>query len=115
MCNSFKIRPTHFSCGAKIFLRGASPALVMGLWTDFYTSQKINIFLRTLTVLTKFDLANQVVRQPVQLHTFNAKLPVFDERVAQPDFVAVNCSDVVMSVFHAPVLTHSLISLQLQL
>jgi len=80
---------------------------------DFYTSQKINIFLRTLSVLTKFDLANQGVRQPVQLHIFNAQLPVFDETLAQPYFVVVNCSDVVMSVFHSPVLTRSLIFLLL--
>ena len=81
---------------------------------DFYASQKINIFLRTLSVLAKFDLANQAVRQPVQPHTFNAQLLAFDEILAQPDFVAVNCSDVVMSLFHSPVLTHSLIFLQLQ-
>jgi len=80
---------------------------------DFYASQKINIFLRTLSVLAKFDLANQGVRQPVQLHVFNAQLPVFDETLAQPDFVVVNCSDVVMSVFHSSVLTRSLIFLQL--
>jgi len=67
---------------------------------DFYTSQKTNIFLRTLSSLANFDLANQGVRQPVQLQTFNAQLPVFDETFAQPDFVVVNCSDVVMSVFH---------------
>ena len=54
---------------------------------DFHTSQKTNIFLRTLSALAKFDLANQGVRQPVQLHTFNAQLPVFDETLAQPDFV----------------------------
>jgi len=35
--------------------------------------------LRTLSALAKFDLANQGVRQPVQLHTFNAQLPVFKE------------------------------------
>ena len=80
---------------------------------DFYTSQKMNIFLRTLSVLAKFDLANQGVRQPVQLHIFNAQLPVFDETVAQPDFVVVNCSEVVMSVCHSPLLTRSLIFLQL--
>jgi len=79
---------------------------------DFYTSQKINI-LGTLSVLAKFDLANQGLHQPVQLHTFNAQLPVFDETLAQPDFVVANCSDVVMSVFHSPVLTRSLIFLQL--
>jgi len=58
---------------------------------DFYTSQKTNIFLRTLSSLATFDLANQGVRQPVQLQTFNAQLPVFDETLAQPDFVVVNC------------------------
>ena len=34
---------------------------------------------RTLSALAKFDLANQAVRQPVQLHTFNAQLPVFKD------------------------------------
>jgi len=71
---------------------------------DFQTSQKANIFLRTLSALANFDLANQGVRQPVQLHTFNAQLPVFKETLVQSDFVVVNCSDVVMSVFHSPVL-----------
>jgi len=70
---------------------------------DIYTSQKTNIFLRSLSALAKLDLANQSVRQPVQLHTvtFNAQLPVFDETSAQPDFVVVNYSDVVMNRFGA--------------
>ena len=121
MCNSFKIRPAHFSCGgehfssgANIFLWGRTFFIFSGYGpVDFYTSQKTNIFLRALSALAKFDLANQSVRQPVQLHTFNAQLPVFDEALAQHDFVVVNCSDVVMSVFHSPVLTRSLIFLQL--
>jgi len=66
-----------------------------------------------LCSLAKFDLANQGVRQPVQPHTFNAQLPVFDKTLAQPDFAVVNCSDVVMSVLHFPVLARSLIFLQL--
>jgi len=106
MCNNFKIRPTNFSCGGEHFSKGGFASSGCGP-ADFYTSQKINIFLRTLYVLEKFDLANQGVRQPVQLHTFNAQLPVFDETLAQPDFVVVNCSDVVMSLFHSPVLTGS--------
>jgi len=57
--------------------------------------------LGALSALAKFDLANQGVRQPVQLHTFNAQLLVFDETLAQPDFVVLNCSDEVMSVFHS--------------
>jgi len=65
--------------------------------------------------LVKFDLAKQGVRQPVQLHNFNAQLPVFKETLVQPHFVVENCSDVVMSVFHSPVLMNSLIFLQLQL
>jgi len=67
-------------------------------------------FLRSLV---KFDLANQGLRQPVQPHTFNGQLLVFDETVAQPHFAVVNCSDVGMSVFHSPVLTRCLIFLQL--
>ena len=63
--------------------------------------------------LAKFDLANQGVRQPVQPHTFNAQLFVFNETLAQLDFAVVNCSDVGMSVFHSPVLTRSLIFVQL--
>ena len=86
------LRPTHISCGGKHFSKGASPHLVTGL--------------------AKFDLANQGVRQPAQPHT-NSQLLVFDETLAQPDFAVVNCSDVVMSVFHSPVLTRSLIFLHL--
>ena len=46
----------------------------------------------------RFDLANRGVHQPVQPHTFCARLLVFDKTSAQPDFAAVNCSDAVMSV-----------------
>ena len=91
-----------FPVGAKIFLRGVSPPPGYGPF-DFYTSQKTNIFLGTLSALAKFDHANQGVRQPVQLHTLNAQLLVFDETLAQPDFIVVNCSDVVVSVLHSPV------------
>ena len=45
--------------------------------------------------------------------TFNTQLLIFDETLAQPDFSIVNCSDAVMSVFHSPVSTRSLIFLQL--
>ena len=99
MCNSFKIRPKRFSCGGENFSKGGFVPHGYGP-VDFYTSQKSNIFLRTLPSLAKFDLANQGVRQPVQLQTFNAQLPLFDETLTQPDFVVVNCSYVVMSVFH---------------
>jgi len=70
MCNSFKIRPAHFSCGGENFSKGFRPPGYGPV--DFQTSQKTNIFLRTLSALAKFDLANQGVRQPVQLHIFNA-------------------------------------------
>jgi len=100
-----------FPVGAKTFLRGIRPPGYGPV--DFQTSQKPNIFLRTLSALAKFDLANQGVRQPIQLHTFNAQLPVFKETLVQPDFAVVNCSDVVMSVFHSPVLTRNLLFLQL--
>ena len=52
------------------------------------------------------------MRQPVQPRTFYARLLVFDETLAQSHFAVVNCSDVVMSVIYIPVLTHSLIFLQ---
>ena len=86
---------------------------------DFYISQiqKFSCVLYShsqfLCSLAKVDLANQGVRQPVQPHTFNAQLLVFDETLAQPDFAVVNCSDVVMSVFHSPVLTRNLLFLRL--
>jgi len=112
MCNNYKIHPTHFSCGGENFSKGGFASSGYGP-VDFCTSQKMNIFLRTLSVLAKFNLANQGVRQPVQLHIFNAQLPVFDETLAQPHFVVVNCSDVVMSVFQSPVLMRSLIFLRL--
>ena len=60
-----------------------------------------------------FDLANQGLRQPVQPHTLNAQLPVFKETLAQPHFAIVNCSDVMVSVFHSTILTPSLIFLEL--
>jgi len=110
MCNSFKIRPAHFSCGGENFSKGGFAPPGYGP-VDFQISRKTNIFLRTLSALAKFDLANQGVRQPVQLRTFNAHLPVFDETLVQPDFVVVNCSDVVMNVFHSPVLKRSLLFL----
>ena len=97
-----------FPVGAKTFLRGLRPPGYGPV--DFRTSQKANIFLRTLSA---FDLANQGVRQPAQLHTFNAQLPVFKETLVQPDCVVVNCFDVVMSVFLSPVLTCNLLFLQL--
>ena len=98
--------------GAKIFLEGGFTLPGYGP-VDFCTSQKTNIFLRALSALAKFDLAKQGLRQPVQPHTFNAQLLVFDKTLAQPQFAVVNCSDVVMSVFHSHVLTPSLIFLQL--
>jgi len=65
-----------------------------------------------LCSLARLDLANWGVRQPAQPHTY-ARLLVFDKTSAQPHFAVVNCSDAVMSVFYAPVLTLSLIFLQL--
>jgi len=66
-----------------------------------------------LCSLANFDLANRGVRQTAQPHTFCAPLLVFDKTSVQPQFAVVNCSDVVMSVFYSPVLTLSLIVLQL--
>jgi len=91
---------------------------VAGLWTSIhYKKQKFSCILyahsQFLCSLAKFDLSNQGVRQPVQPHTFNVQLLVFDETLAQPDFAVVNYFDVVTSVFHSPVLTRSLIFLQL--
>jgi len=66
-----------------------------------------------LCSLARFNLANRGVRQPVQRHTFYARLLTFDKTSAQPHFAAVNCSEPVMSVFYSPVITRSLTYLQL--
>ena len=58
-------------------------------------------------------LQTGVCVKTIQPHTFCAPLLVFDKTSAQPHFAAVNCSDAVMSVFYSPVLTRSLIFLQL--
>jgi len=114
MSNTFKIRPTHISCGSKNFSKGGFAPSGYGP-VDFYTSQKQKFSCvlyphsQFLCTLAKFDLANQGVRQPAQPHTSNPQLLVFDESLAQPDFAVVNCFDVVMSVFHSPVLRVSLI------
>ena len=59
-----------------------------------------------LCSLTRFDVANWGVRQPVQPHTCARQL-VFDETLAQPHFAVANCSDSVMSVFYSPFSTRS--------
>ena len=71
------------------------------------------LILNSCVCLARFDFSNRDVRQPVHPHFFYAQLLVFDKTLAQPHFAVVNCSDAVMSVFYAPVLTHSLIFLQL--
>jgi len=99
MSNSFKIRPTQFSCGGKIFLGRLRPPLVTGLWTSIHKKKKtftciLYAHSQFLWSLGKFDLANHGVRQPVQPHTFFARLLVLDETLAQPDIAVANCSDV---------------------
>ena len=108
----------NFPVGTKIFLGEASPLLGKDLWTSIHHKKQtfscvLYVHSQFLCSLVKFDLANQGVRQPVQPHTFNAQLLVFDETLAQSDFAVVNCFDVVVSVFHSPILTRNLIFLQL--
>ena len=57
-----------------------------------------------LCSVARFDLANRVVHQSVQLHTLYARLLVFDKTLAQPHFAVVNCSDALMSVLYSQVL-----------
>ena len=119
MSNSFKILPRHFSCGGESFSRGGfAPSWLRACGLLYITKkQTLSCVLyahsQFLCSLSKFDLAIQGLRQPVQPHTFSAQLLVFDETLAQPHFAVLNCSDVGMSVFHSPVLTRSLIFLQL--
>jgi len=118
MSNTFKICPTHFSSGGKHFSKGGFAPSGYGPVTSIHhKKQKFSCVLYShsqfLCSLAKFDLENQDVRQPAQPHTSNPQLLVFDKTLAQPDFAVVNCSEVVMSVFHSPVLTRSLIFLHL--
>ena len=86
---------------------------------DFYTEQKFESFLayfiRILNscVVLQDSILQTGGAQPVQPHTFYARLLVLDKTLAQPHFSVVNCSDAVMSVFHYPVLTCRLIFLRL--
>jgi len=115
MSNSFKIYVQQFFLWGQKFSRGVfAPLLVTRLWTSIQHKKLtfsciLYAHSQVLCSLVKFNLANQGLRQPVQPHTFN----VFDETLAQPHFAVVNCSDVAMSVFHSPVLTRSLMFLQL--
>ena len=110
MSNSFPNTSNTFFLGSENFSRGGFVPLVTGLWTSIHHKKQtfscvLYAHSQFLCNLAKFNLANQGVRQPVQPHTFNTQLLVFDEILAQLDFAVVNCSDVVMSVFHSPVLT----------
>jgi len=64
-------------------------------------SSVLHAYSQFLCSLARFDLSNRGVRQPVQPHSFNARLLVFDKTSAQPHFAAVNCLDAVMSVFYS--------------
>ena len=81
--------------------------------TNWKFSCLLHAHSQFLCSFARFDLANRGMCQPVQVHTFNARLLVFDKTSAQHHFAAVNCSDAVMSVFYFPVLMLSLIFLQL--
>jgi len=114
MSNSFKYTSNNFSCGGKNFLGEALLPPGYGLWTSIQHKKLtfscvLYAHSQFLCSLVKFDLANQGLRKPVQPHTFH----VFDETLAQPHFAVLNCSDIAKSVFHSPVLTRSLIFLQL--
>jgi len=76
-------------------------SVFLGQGLDFYGENRLATLLCSLAT---FDLANRVVCQSVQPHTF-ARLLVFDKTLAQPHFAVVNCSDAVMSVFYSPFLT----------
>ena len=114
----FQNTSTIFLWGRKFFQGRLRPLLGKDLWTSIdHKKQTFSCVLyahsQFLCILVKFDLAKQGLRQPVQPHTFNAQLLVFDDTLAQPHFAVVNCSDLVVSVFHSPILTPSVIFLQL--
>jgi len=102
MSNSFKIRPTHFSCGDENVCRRDSPFFWLRAYGFLHHKQQtfscvLYAHSQFLCSSVKFEL-----RQPVQPHTFNAQFLVFDETLVQPEFAVVNCSHVGMSVFHLP-------------
>jgi len=86
-------------------------------WTSTHNKNRkffciLDAHSQFLCSLARLDLANRGVRQPVQPHTC-APLLVFDKTSVQPHFAVINCSDALTSVFYSPVLTRSLIFLQL--
>jgi len=103
----------HFSCGDENACRRDSPLSWLRAYGLLHHKQQtfscvLYAHSQFLCSSVKFEL-----RQPVQPHTFIAQLLVFDETLAQPEFTVVNCSHVGISVFHPPVVTRSLIVLQL--
>jgi len=64
-------------------------------WTSIHSKKrKFSCVLfahpQFLCSLARFDLSNRGVRQPVQPHLLYARLLIFDETLAQPDFAVVN-------------------------
>jgi len=84
-------------------------------WTSMHKKKRFSCafyaYSQSLCSLARFNFANRGVHQPIKPHTY-ARLLVLDE-TAQSHFAVANWSDVVMSVFYSPVLTRSLIFLQL--
>jgi len=64
-------------------------------WTSIYIAKKqkfscvLYAHCQFLCSLARFDLANWSLRRPVQPHTY-ARLLVFDETLAQPEFAVAN-------------------------
>jgi len=70
MSSSFKIRPTHFSCGGKIFLGRLRTPWLRACGHLYITKKQtftcvLYVHSQFLCSLARFDLANQGVRQPV--------------------------------------------------
>jgi len=82
--------------------------------TNWKFSCVLYAYSQFMCSLARFYLAYQSVSQRALPHTFYAWLLIFDKTSAQAYFYIANCSDAVMSVFYSPVLTRSLIFLQLQ-
>jgi len=98
MCNSFKIRPAHFSCGGKIFLRGLHPWLrACGL--PYITKNKH--FLAYFIRFSKIRSCKPGCAPASPAAHLQCSTAVFDETLAQPDFCScklLSCSDECVSL-----------------
>ena len=101
-----------FPVGAKTFLRGFCPPWLRACGLLYITKNKHFLAYFILFSKNRSRKPGSVPASPAaNLQYLTAS--IWQDLSAAWFFVVVNCSDVVMSVFNSPVLTRSLIFLQL--